>query len=390
MCGLIGAFNTGPNKTPVNEAVLHQFENQQERGVKGFGIIKIDDKMEWKVDRATEGFKFMYDIHQDPVRAMIMHHRIPTSSDNKMEQTHPLLVDNDTLKHNYLLIHNGVVSNDDELKEEHEKLGFVYKTIDKDGTWEKYNDSECVAIEVARFIEGQTGMVGIQGSAAFICLQINRKTNKVMKLFFGRNDSTSPLNMAKTRNKLFLSSTGPGTEVKPFKLYECKIDADMKLASRKMTFKAPKTYPVSLFNTTGQIKNNLAPVDYDDYGDGYGCSRGSIKSYPAGKSIEPVKKEFVPGVDDDDEELGDVQDKIVILTEDYIPFIQSTLDRFIDNLYDADTVMEVDEKTIENTIDDIRMELEDMVKKAAEIHKAQALADAVMDNTIGFKANEQE
>ena len=179
MCGLIGAFNTGSNKKKVNELVLNQFEDQKDRGVNGFGIIKINDKLGYKVDRATEGYKFMWDIHRNPVRAMIVHHRIPTSSDNTLKQTHPILVDSGSLQYKYLLVHNGVIRNDKELKKEHEALGFIYTTQSEN----KFNDSECIAIELARFIEKQIDKVGAKGSAAFIGLQIDKKTDKVIKLF---------------------------------------------------------------------------------------------------------------------------------------------------------------------------------------------------------------
>ena len=373
MCGIIGTFHTGKNKEPVNDAVLNQFEDQKERGVNGFGIIKINDKMEFKVDRATEGYKFMYDMHSDAVRGMIIHHRIPTSSDNKIAQTHPIAVKNGSLKYEYLVVHNGVINNDDELKEEHEKLGFVYTTVDKSGAYERFNDSECVAIEVARFIEQQVDQVGTRGSCAFICIQINpateKKPAKVNKIFFGRNEG-NPLNMAKTRNKLMLSSTGPGDEVKPFTLYECNLDDAMALTKRKMTF-APdlvRTIPPSLWEKDNNCRllPKTSNVDWGKYYDSSNRVKGSI--YGAEDDDIPTG---IPTEDDDEE--GSCQE-IVDAIEDNTEAITLEVDQFVDLLYDPLTAENINETDIEITIDVIRKELEMVVAKAQRIHADQALA----------------
>lgn len=246
MCGIVGAFNTGEKPVPVNEAVLCQFEDQKSRGTQGFGIIKIDKKGKYKVDRSTEGYKFMWDIHQDPVTKMIMHHRTPTSTDNLMGQTHPMFIENGSLKYNYLVVHNGIIRNDRDLKKTHEALGFLYATeMEGVNGWKKFNDSEALAIELARYIENQTNLLEIEGSAAFIVLQIEKEKEKVEKMYFGRTGS-SPLKMAKTRGKLFLSSEGQGASIVEDTLYSCKLDEDMKLQKVKLNVKptrAVTTYP---------------------------------------------------------------------------------------------------------------------------------------------------
>lgn len=359
MCGIIGVIHTGENKTPVNEIALNQFEEQKERGTNGFGIVKINDKMGYKVDRATEGYKFMWDIHQDPVRAMLVHHRIPTSSENRLKQTHPFLVDNGSLKFKYLLVHNGVIRNDDELKAEHEALGFAYTT--EDGI--KFNDSECVAIEVARFIEGQTSIVGTKGSNAFVCLQINKKTDKVTKLFFGRNEG-NPLNMYKTRNKMMISSAGPGVEVAPFKLYGCKLDAEMKLSKQNMKFAVdpPITYVTQVARTLPGIKeteeiskkweNWNRDEDWEDSNHHY------RKGY-----TNPTAEEL------EDEEITAVQEEI----EQSTILIQEDLDGFLDLLYDNVSAEYLDEKDIEIVTESIRRELTDLMDKVKKIQIETAL-----------------
>lgn len=367
MCGIIGAFHTGSNKMPVNETVLNQFEDQKERGIEGFGIIKINDKMEYKVDRATEGYKFMWDIHQDEVRNMILHHRIPTSSDNTLAQTHPILVDNGSLQFKYLLVHNGVIRNDKELKKEHEDLGFVYTTQDE----LRFNDSECVAIEMARFIEGQTDVVGTRGNVAFICVQIDKKTDKITKLYFGRNEG-NPLNMAKTRGKLLLSSTGPGETVTPFKLYECKLDADMKLSKRQMCF-APEL-PVVNYIPAAKGTQSKTGYEKDAYWNGYYSNR--YAQAPA---------QIIPE-DADDADYYDSPDAQVV--EASYEAIQTEIDTFVDMILNKEVAKEMTKEDVEYTLKAIQYELETMMERAKEQSYQTTLADDVPPiKEIGFDAD---
>lgn len=239
MCGLIGVFNTGKyEKKAANMQALLQFEDQRKRGTEGFGVITINSKMKTRVDRATEPYKFMWDIHNNPSNMIIVHHRTPTSTDNLIGQTHPILVSDGSLKYDYLVTHNGIITNDEDLKKEHEELGFVYKTCTESHYTGaiKFNDSEAFAIELARLVEEQTDEMNISGSAAFIALQIDKKTQTTVKLLFGRI-RTTPLIMAKSRNTLFLSSEGKGHEIDEKTLYSCKLEGDMKLTKAKINLK---------------------------------------------------------------------------------------------------------------------------------------------------------
>jgi predicted glutamine amidotransferase len=365
MCGIIGAFHTGPKKEPVNEIALEQFEDQQDRGVKGFGIVKIQDDMAYKIERATEGYKFMWDIHHDPVKAMIVHHRQPTSSDNKIAQTHPIVVDNGSLKFKYLLVHNGICHNDEEIKLEHEKLGFVYTTVDKAGAVDKFNDSECVAIEVARFIEKQVDVIGTKGSAAFMCLQIDKKTDKITKLFFGRND-TNPLKMAKTRNVMIISSAGKGCDVEPMYLYECELDDKMKLNKRKMSFAieppittsytvdGPRTIPArSGYRSRSWRGIGYGYEDDDEYG-GYGDKFKRVSGYNSD----------VPAEEDD---------PMVEIVEDTDETIKTSLESFYDMLYDPTTAETIGEVDIEMIADEVKRELTDLAKSIQDKYQEIAL-----------------
>lgn len=274
MCGIIGGFDTRP-KASVNEWVINQFEDQHDRGTKGFGLIGWNSQSQVNVKRACEPAKFMFDLHARQWPMLIAHHRQPTASDNLLSQTHPILVSNDCLEFDYLVVHNGVISNDDELKAKHEALGFDYTTehrvIYLNSEETKFNDSECVAIEVARYIEHHTTVCETLGSMAFIALQINKKTQKVNRICFGRN--TSPLNMAKTRHEMYLSSEGKGDPIRPNVLYECQPKGTMELSQRTLHFAVapPKQTaigyhtPSQYLSTGSKLAHSKSTQDLDDY-----------------------------------------------------------------------------------------------------------------------------
>ncbi len=351
MCGIICAISK--DKTPVNGFVIDQFEDQQSRGIKGFGIIDIDmETKEYKISRATEPAKFMFDLHKKESSAMIVHHRYPTSSPNFMSQTHPISVDNGSLKHKYLVIHNGCISNDKTLKKEHEELGFIYTTdIDIVDQWkreeQKFNDSECLSIEVARFIEKQSEEVGILGSAAFIAVQIDKKTDKIQNIFFGRN--TNPLHMCFTRGKLRLSSEGEGDDIKPNVLYSWDMKAT-NLKKRDMKFKtiAPATY---------QTYQHQTAIGFQDKGNLTTHTRENDYAYPY--RDESYYKDMPWEDKVDDEEI----EQIVEFRQEEA---QKELEDFFDYIADSELAITAD---IENTLKDIRSILLIAKSEAVKAHQ---------------------
>ena len=252
MCGIIAAFNTSVTKkenkkkvkakaTPINQFIINQFQDQYKRGVEGFGILRIDPKQNIELDRACETSKFMLDLYMKESEMIIAHHRTPTSTDNLMNQTHPMKVSDKQLEHDYYVVHNGIISNADDLFDKHIEQGFSY-TTEYEEEWgtrieTKFNDSESLAIELALFIENKIDSIGTDNTAAFIVLQVDRKTQTAKKVFFGKNSSAC-LNMAKTRGALRLSSEGKGDSVKENLLYSFDIkDASMDLSKRAIPFK---------------------------------------------------------------------------------------------------------------------------------------------------------
>jgi len=234
MCGLIGAFNS-KNKKNVNKWVTYQLQDQLDRGQEGLGAIFIDDHKNIEIERATEITKTLIDLRLMASKMMILHHRNPTSSENKIQETHPILVSNKKLKHDYYIIHNGIIRNEHLLREKHQKLGFIYTTLRKSslstwndalGTWTKrleFNDSESFAIEIARFIDTGLKKIEADGTWAFIALQVNKKTKKAIEVFCGK-DNFNPLNLLTKKGQIRLSSEGEGTPIKEFRLYHFNLN----------------------------------------------------------------------------------------------------------------------------------------------------------------------
>lgn len=285
MCGIVAAFD---KKKDVNEDVLLQFEDQSSRGTNGFGSMFIDDKGKFNIMRATGQIKAILDIKLAPTKMLIFHHRQPSSSKNKISQTHPIKISAGDLKHDYYIVHNGVIHNHEERKKVHnDELGYVYSTEVEGEGWggkkeSMYNDSETLGYDIARFIEGQDNKIETVGSAAFIMAQIDKKSEKVLKVFYGRNNG-NPLKLAKSRDFLFLSSEGKGEEIKPDMLYSFSPD-DFKITKKKM---AISTYRTVVSNdgkdkgdetkpkgTVKQIGFNSYNYDDDDYYGGYGRTYG--------------------------------------------------------------------------------------------------------------------
>ena len=362
MCGIIGGFHTGKDAPPVNEWALKTFEDQHERGMKGFGIV------EWKQDskpvvlRACEPAKFMFDIHAKQYPMMLVHHRTPTSTPNWMDQTHPIVVHDGSLAHDYLVVHNGVLRNEDELYKEHtEVLGFQYQTALIDEKKKiSFNDSEALAIEVARFIEKQVSCIGARGSAAFIALQLDKESGKVEELFFGRNEG-NPLKMGKTRGKLHLSSEGEGDLIQPFILYSCKLEGDMELSKRPMTFAAEPAY-VAPTKPTYLAASSLAST-YPDYTRTAADDDRVSSRWRDEEEWDKWEKDSLKDVP---------QSPFEIFMETTMAEVEDSVTAYLDNLGDPDAVL-ID--TSEETLREIARILIRAREEAMDLHNKTYLEE---------------
>lgn len=339
MCGIIAAFDKRAKAEDVNEIIVNQYEEQYSRGQEGFGGIFIKKNGEYAVTRATEPVKALLDLYANPSKMIIFHHRTPTSSDNHLDQTHPILVSDGSLKHDYLVVHNGVVSNSDELKKIHEESGMRYRTAYTNGKGiVEYNDTESIAIELAKFIEGGTEEIGTSSSAAFIAAQIDKKTNKIIQIFFGRS-SFAVLNVHSSPGRIEISSEGKGAEVETDKLWSFSLD-NLKLKSQPLCFKA--------YAYTGYTAEDHDYIGLESKEPHYSDSRTWASK------------------DDDDEEDPTVRiterlEDEVLLHEDELTGI---IDEFLDELKDSDKVWLSEPKKVAREVFETAIKIKKLCEQA--------------------------
>ncbi len=268
MCGIVLVKNNNGRK--ACRTVFKRYEQQSKRGTQGYGAVTVSNGIVQKVYRSRD-VNGIRDIYQDPAETILFHHRTPTSTPNYIECTHPIFVSNDKLDSDYLVVHNGVISNSHVLRLEFEKMGFIYNTVIQEmyvakasgeqyvTDVEKFNDSESFAIDLALAIEGNLDSLKSRGSIAFVALQVNKETNKVVQIFFGRNNA-NPLKMDTRNDSFILASEGYGEDVKPHKLYSYDMgngEIDCTDLDVGINYTPPadtthnRTYPEGYFSNRG-------------------------------------------------------------------------------------------------------------------------------------------
>lgn len=211
MCGLIYCKKTNKNEK-ANKLIIKRFEKQKTRGTQGFGYVELKNGIVMSETRTQTEPEIMKKLEKCNADEILFHHRTPTSTPNVIESTHPIKVSHKSLKYNYYVIHNGIISNDDTLRDEQMKLGYTYTTditkkwITRDTVYHQYmwNDSESVAIDLAQAIETGKEMTS-KGSIAIIALQYDKKTGQAIALYYGRNTG-NPLCIENDKNFFALSS----------------------------------------------------------------------------------------------------------------------------------------------------------------------------------------
>lgn len=235
MCGIVSVKKK--NNNSVQKAVLKRYYQQKSRGTEGYGYIVIDkgkaSVKHAETEREIEGM-----IKQETSGHIIFHHRFPTSTINHRDCSHPIIVKNDILKSNYYVVHNGVISNPDELRIEHEKLGFKYTTdisivkIIKTRGGEvteiledKFNDTEAFAIDIALYLDKQRFVIDSMGSIAFICVETDKEDN-VLRIHYGRNEG-STLVLEENKGLQSIKSQGNGNSIEADMLHTVDYKTDV-------------------------------------------------------------------------------------------------------------------------------------------------------------------
>ncbi len=224
MCGIITIVKRNDDGLSTASTILGMLKSQIHRGKEGFGYVAFNDAIDGYVRRETQA-EIERPLERATSRSIMFHHRLPTSTPNFADCTHPIKVSHKELPHDYYVIHNGMISNHSLLHDKHVELGYKYQTTIKttvqtqnnSRVMEKWNDSEALAIDLARFIEAKQDKIESRGSIAFIALQVNKKNNKVLRVFFGRN--TNPLTIKITKDLLVLRSEGEELDIESNMLY---------------------------------------------------------------------------------------------------------------------------------------------------------------------------
>jgi glucosamine 6-phosphate synthetase-like amidotransferase/phosphosugar isomerase protein len=353
MCGIIYAHNR--NGQDVNSEVTDQLEDQINRGQQGFGIVFADKNLKIKtLTRATELTKTLFDLSTNPAPCVLLHHRTPTSSRNKIKQTHPFDVNHGSLKHRYLVVVNGHVYNEKEMKKKHEgELGFVYNTDDKVN--KEFNDCEALAWELARLIEGQTKTMEVKGNFAFIALQVDK--DKITNVFFGTNASSCPLNLAMNEREVFISSEGKGDPIKEDVLYALNTETN-KL--KKKDFKVATTTYVTGYQ-------------YNDDDDDFTSYNRDVQQWRNDLRGKQAITTITEGDTTLNGELEENKQRAVDSLEEFFTFI------------DANDSKEVVMKSLKDSLEGIATEMMD-----AYYGTLESESEVIIDNILEDKGREMD
>ena len=226
MCGVIHIKRV--DGIDARSHVLARYESQKDRGQQGYGFVALNKGVVVAYERSETEEEIKAKLEAVSADEIFFHHRFPTSTPNFAEAAHPIKVSNDKLKYDYYVIHNGIIMDDEEYKPKHEAEGFKY-TTEMTGGWyvggvvkgatTKWNDSEALAIELALDLEDKCNGVNLTGSIAFIVLQVDKTTQKAIKLYWGRNNGSPLIFHGLENHFMSISSEGYGDTCKPHMLF---------------------------------------------------------------------------------------------------------------------------------------------------------------------------
>lgn len=272
MCGIVCVMRK--DGKPAHKQVLKRYSKQEERGSDGFGYIALDNR-----NVVVEYKRYQYEkevrnaLTKSNSSYVLFHHRFPTSTINLPESAHPIRVRHKELTKTYYVVHNGVISNPKELRVAHEKLGYKYTTevqsVYRTKKGKEYygeaefNDSEALAIELARTLEGLQPRVNAIGSIAYIVLEVDKSKNAVA-LYYGTNGG-NPLTVEDTSMGICIASEG-GRAILANTCYRLDLttkDTSVVLLPMQ-TYSVLKSYYNSGIDYTGYQSGM-----YDDYDDEY-------------------------------------------------------------------------------------------------------------------------
>ncbi len=145
--------------------------------------------------------------------------------------------------------------------------GISYVSKQSDG---RFNDSEVLIYDLADVIEGRKKTLSVEGSIAFIVVQLDKKGNR-KALYFGRNTG-NPLKIRKYKHGFSLTSEGDGVMINPDKLF--RYDYKTKKFSATDLTIPYRTYTTSNYGYGYNSSGYRDDFDDDDWGDYRGYNKG--------------------------------------------------------------------------------------------------------------------
>lgn len=230
------------NGSPVNNLVWEQYQKQKARGTEGFGVFDGRHTVKAALEKRM---KRWFKRGKNDTDLLLFHHRYPTSTINVKRAAHPFNTGDYFGATKYVLVHNGVIRNPDDVKKGHDELGITYQSVLQDGS---YNDSESLLWDMALTLEGKQEDLKAYGGVAFVCIKL--VDNKPSKLYFGRNYGR-PLNLDRSKDSILLSSEGAGAEIKEGQLYTYNYELN-RLTHKH--FRIP-AYNPDYYNSSRDEKN---------------------------------------------------------------------------------------------------------------------------------------
>ncbi len=212
MCGLVYFNSTSGN--PVNRKVLRAYKKQRNRGTQGFGFY-IPSTNRLVHNPAEDRIKSLLTMPQNLASEVMFHHRMPTSTANVRNACHPFSTKAYFGSTDFVMIHNGYLFNEHELKANHKALGIDYVSVQPDG---RFNDSEALLWDLALTLTGKQTAPKATGAIAFV--MIERRNGKPYALHFGRNSSPLRLMLGPDgQTPISLTSEGYGRSIDAQTLY---------------------------------------------------------------------------------------------------------------------------------------------------------------------------
>lgn len=221
MCGLISVHGENPT-----EHVMKQYLKQYTRGEDGFGFLALKKNRIVQFARATTeaGIRKQLEIaKQHKPDAILFHHRFPTSTINVVEAAHPLPVVHSKWKHNYFVLHNGVIMGADEQVDTIERRGYSFasrvqkvsmyragKTLYEITEDSEVNDSEVLGFYIGEYLEGKRKDIPVLGAIAAIVVQQDKATGRCTTYFMRNYGNPLVVERDKEKGIVLIASEAKG------------------------------------------------------------------------------------------------------------------------------------------------------------------------------------